>query len=691
MKSIVLAEKPSVGKEFARILGCRQISKSFCEGNDYIVTWAMGHLVELADPDEYDNNWKTWTMESLPMLPARMKHKVIGKTSNQFRVIKGILNRKDVDNLIIATDAGREGELVARWILRLCGWKGNFRRLWISSQTDSAVRDGFKNLKPGRNYDNLFKAAESRAEADWIVGLNVTRALTCKYDSRLSAGRVQTPTLAMIINRENEIKSFVPEAYWTINADFKDFKALWQSRNGITRFKNIAEAQKVAEKVKDKEGTITDVSIKEKSELPPLAYNLNALQCDANRILGFSAKKTLQTLQALYEHHKIATYPRTDSRHLTDDMVATLKDRLKAIEKTKYESIVKELLKKELKPGKRLVDNSKVTDHHAIIPTEEKVIFNNLNSDEKALWDLIARRFLAVLSPEYKYKSITLTIDINGEAFIAKGISIIDRGWRAISGAVDYEKNDDDDIPVQNLSKYKKGDKLNAAKITVLQGFTKPPARYTEGTLLAAMESPGKFIDSKELKDSIQKGGLGTPATRADIIEKLFSNYYIDRNGKELVPTSQGKKLIDIVPDMLRSPEMTAKWELRLTKISLGAEQGELFTRDIRSMTVKLVNEIKSSSAEFKPENESSTLCPMCGQKLLSVKNKKGKKLLVCRSRSCGYEQDEYQGSDMSRKPSYKEKEMARRLINKYTSNEPAETYTLGDALKASMDKNKNR
>lgn len=307
MKTIVLAEKPSVGKDIGRVLQCNKKTKGFWEGNDYIVTWAMGHLVELADPGEYDERYKTWALDYLPMLPERMKHKVIRRTSHQFRIIKDLFKRKDTNHLIVATDAGREGELVARWIMRLGGWKGPFSRLWISSQTDAAVRSGFDNLKQGREYDNLFHAAESRAEADWIVGLNVTRALTCKYDARLSAGRVQTPTLAMIIDREREIEGFTPEAYWTISADFGPFTGRWRGPSGATRLKDVNRARAIVEKVKGSDAIVTEASRKQKSEPPPLAYDLTSLQRDANSRLGFPAKKTLNTLQALYERYKIAT------------------------------------------------------------------------------------------------------------------------------------------------------------------------------------------------------------------------------------------------------------------------------------------------------------------------------------------------------------------------------------------------
>lgn len=689
MKTIVLAEKPSVGKELARVLNCRPKSKGHCEGQNYIVTWAMGHLVELADPTRYNEAWKAWRMEDLPMLPDKMKHKVIGRTSHQFRLIRSIFQRNDVSDLVIATDAGREGELVARWIMRLGGWKGKIKRLWISSQTDLAIRQGFQQLKDGHVYDNLFRAAECRAEADWIIGLNITRALSCKYDAQLSAGRVQTPTLALIIARENDIQAFVPEKYWTLQADLGDFTAIWQNKNGVNRFKDQNIANEIAAKTEGKTGVITAREEKKKSMPPPLAYDLTALQADANRILGFSAKMTLQVLQGLYERHKIATYPRTDSRHITTDMVNTLKDRIKAIENTQFKSVVKKLLQEDLKVTKRFVDNKKVSDHHAIIPTEERVQADRLNAEEKQLWRLIARRFLAVLSPDYRYNIITLAIDVEGQKFVAKGKKITSPGWKAIEGQ-DSSNNEEEDVLVQNLGKYSKGDRVTIKKIQVKQGLTQPPPRYTEGTLLEAMENAGKFIEEKELKESIKKGGLGTPATRADIIEKLFSNYYIEKNGKQLVPTGKGMELLEIVPEEFISPALTARWELRLSGIAQGEENSRTFQEDIRKNAVRLVNQVKISTIPYKPRNLSNIDCPICGKKFLTGRDKKGVKMLVCQSRSCGYEQKESEDWE-SGKQTRKQKAMVSKMIHKYTDTKSKNTQSFGDILKASLDKKKEK
>lgn len=689
MMTIVLAEKPSVGREIARVLGCGKKAKGYFEGREYIVTWALGHLVELAEPHVYNEKYKSWSLDTLPMLPEKMKHRIIRKSSHQFKTIKSLFQRKDAGKLIIATDAGREGELVARWIMRLGGWKGPFERLWISSQTDAAIRDGFSNLTPGRAYDNLFKAAECRAEADWIIGLNITRALSCKHDARLSAGRVQTPTLAMILKREQDISGFRPESFWTIHTDFGSFSGTWQSRQGVTRIKDRNLANTIAEKIRGAEAVIKEASVKEKSESPPPAYDLTALQRDANSILGFSAKKTLSTLQSLYERHKIVTYPRTDSRYITQDIVPTLKNRLKALTASRYSSKVNELLTADLKPGKRLVDNSKVTDHHAVIPTDEKVNQHNLSTEEKALWDLVVRRFLAVLLPPCRYRSISIITEASGELFRSRGTHVIVQGWKEVEWPSTSMVQEDEDIPLQNLSARKKGERFKVVSAHVKQGFTKPPARYTEGTLLSAMENPGRFIADRKLRQSIARGGLGTPATRAEIIEKLLSSYYIERMGRELIPTSMGSALMELVPEQLRSPELTAVWEQRLTDIAACKENSSSFNSDIRENAKTLVEMVKKSTLKFKPRNLNTTPCPICGRLMMSVLDKKGRKMLICQTLSCGYEQTEQGSESLYRRPSKKETAMNRRLIQTY-SDHSKETSSIADLIKANIAE-KNR
>ena len=688
MKTLVLTEKPSVGKEIGRILKCNKRTKTNCEGNNYIVTWAMGHLIELADPGSYHEEWKNWVLGSLPMLPEKMKLKVIRKTSHQFNSIKYLFHRKDVNKLIIATDAGREGELVARWIIRLGGWKGPIQRLWISSQTDKAITTGFSNLKPGKEYETLFHAAEARAEADWIVGLNVTRALSCKFDARLSAGRVQTPTLAILEHRKKEIKNFKPQAYWTINGDFNEFEGLWKNDKGQSRIFNQLAAQKLEEKVKGKTGIIRDIIIKEKKDYPPQAYDLTELQRDANRRLGFSAKKTLQVLQGLYERHKYATYPRTDSRYISADIVPTLKSRLKALSKTQFQQAAVSLINKEINPGRHFVDDKKVTDHHAIIPTEENVNLDRLNAEEKALWQLIAQRFIAVLYPPYRYKQITIITDVNGECFYTKGIEVIDKGWKIIGGV--SETIEEDEEPLQQLKSNKKGEKRNLVDVKIKQSHTLPPGHYTEATLLTAMEHPGKFISNQQLKQSIAQGGLGTSATRADIIEKLISNYYIERQNRSLIPTGKGSELLDVVPEELKLPDLTAKWEIRLTQIVKGTEKPQNFSADIRKNTKELVDRIKNSSTTYQPRNLSKKQCPVCSRKMMNARDKKGNKILVCPSRACGYEESERTINNPNRKATPRERRMNQQLINQF-SDKSKDTATFADLINAAKERKQKK
>lgn len=690
MKSIVLAEKPSVGRDLAQVLGCRKKAKGYLEGDAYIVTWAMGHLVELADPQSYDEKYRTWSLHYLPMLPEPMKHRVIRQTSDQFRTIQSLFRRKDVNNLIIATDAGREGELVARLIMRLGGWKGPYQRLWISSQTEVAIREGFRTLKPGKDLDNLFRAAECRSEADWIIGLNISRALSCKFDARLSAGRVQTPTLALIVGREKEINNFTPESYWQVHADFGSYAGLWRSSGGVTRIKEEKRAREIAEKVQGSEGRIVKVETKDKTEPPPLAYDLTALQREANSRLGFSAQKTLSTLQGLYERHKLVTYPRTDSRYITRDIVPTLKDRLQAVLSSRYRKPVQQLLAGEIKPGSRFVNDAKVTDHHALLPTEQRAEPQRLESDERALWEMIVARFLAVLFPPYRFKSITLITEAEGEQFLSRGIQVVDPGWKAIEESVSDKEEEEDETPQQELSSHRQGEVVRVAGTEVKQGFTKPPPRYTEATLLDAMEHAGRFIEDKELRASIAQGGIGTPATRAEIIEKLLSHYYIERRGRTLFPTPRGMELLELVPGDLRSPELTARWERRLSRITEGKEKPADFNRDIRRNATELVEMVKTSTASFKPRNLSNSPCPVCGKMMMPVLDKKGRKMLVCQSLSCGYEQSESQGDSLSRRPSKKQKAMNRRLIQQF-SDKSKETATFADLIRAAQERQEKK
>ncbi|WP_434748079.1 DNA topoisomerase III [Paenibacillus amylolyticus] len=625
MKTLVLAEKPSVAREIARVMGARDKHKSYMEGPKYIVTWALGHLVGLAEPEDYDKKYATWNLEDLPILPERTKLKVLKETNHQYKAVQQLMKRQDVSELIIATDAAREGELLARWIMQMAQWKKPFKRLWISSQTDKAIKDGFASLKPGSQFDRLYESARCRAEADWMIGLNVTRALTVRFNAQLSAGRVQTPTLGMIMDRENEINGFRSQEYETLTADFGDFQAVWRATGGDSRVFDKQDMQQLKDRVDGRKGTIAQVKKSEKVEPHPLAYDLTELQRDANRKHGFSAKQTSNVLQRLYEQHKLVTYPRTDSRYLTSDMTGTLKERLESVAIGPYASLARPLLRKNLNITKRIVDDSKVTDHHAIIPTEQTVLLNQLSPEERKLYDLIVRRFISLFYPAARYDSVAVTVQVGKDSFHVKGTTVKDSGWREVYGG-DYTDEDDereDDGGGQDrvlLPDVQQGQSVTLQRCHIKSGRTMPPKRYTEAALLSQME----------------KHGLGTPATRADIIEKLVSSDTIDRQGNSMHPTGKGKQLIELAAPQLRTPELTARWEAELERIARGQGKPGPFLDGIRSMAKELVSTVKSSKAEYKPHNVTNSHCPDCNAKLLEKKGKKGK-FLVCPTEDCGY------------------------------------------------------
>ena len=637
-KSLVLAEKPSVGRDLAKVLKCNQNKRTYIEGNKYIVTWALGHLVGLQDPEAYDDKYKSWSMETLPMLPKNMKLTVLKKTSKQFYEVKKLLNRNDVDEIIIATDAGREGELVARWIIEKAGVKKKpIKRLWISSQTNKAILEGFKKLKDGREYNNLYKAAVCRAEADWIVGLNATRALTCKYNAQLSAGRVQSPTLAMIVDREEEIKNFKPEDYYTLNVKGNNFTLNWVNNKGNSSIFNKEFADSLAAKVKGHDGEVVDITKSNKKKYSPALYDLTELQRDANKFWGYSAKQTLNIMQRLYENHKLLTYPRTDSRYISSDIVPTIPERLKAIGIGEYRIYAEKLLKEGVKANKNFVDNSKVSDHHAIIPTEERGNTANLSSEERHIYDLVVKRFLSVMLPPYEYEQTNLKVLVNGETFTAKGNITKNKGWKKL-----YEKDNLNEVEnSQELPTLNKGDKIKILQVNLVKKQTTAPARFNEATLLSAMENPHKYIAvSKDAAKTLNEtGGLGTVATRADIIEKLFKSFVIEKRGKEIVPTSKGKQLIELVPAELKSPLLTAKWENKLDKISKGKEDPNAFMKEMRNYAIALVEAIKQENSKFIHDNQTGRKCPNCGKYLLEVKGKNGR-MLVCQDRECGYREN---------------------------------------------------
>ncbi|PGD64136.1 DNA topoisomerase III [Bacillus wiedmannii] len=639
-KSVVIVEKPSVARDIAKVLKCTKKGNGFLEGDKYIVTWALGHLVTLADPESYDNKYKTWNLEDLPMLPERMKLVVIKQTGKQFNAVKNQLTRNDVNELIVATDAGREGELVARWIIEKAKVNKPIKRLWISSVTDKAIKDGFANLKPGKAYDNLYASAVARSEADWYIGLNATRALTTRFNAQLNCGRVQTPTVAMIASREDEIKNFKAQTYYGIEAQTTDkLKLTWQDANGNSRSFNKEKIDHIVKNLDKQNATVVEIDKKQKKSFSPGLYDLTELQRDANKNFGYSAKETLNIMQKLYEQHKVLTYPRTDSRYISSDIVGTLPERLKACGVGEYRPLAHKVLQKPIKPNKSFVDDSKVSDHHAIIPTEGYVNFSSFTDKERKIYDLVVKRFLAVLFPAFEYEQLTLRTKVGSETFIARGKTVLHAGWKEV-----YEnrfEDDDvtDDVKEQLLPHIEKGDTLAVKLIMQTSGQTKPPARFNEATLLSAMENPTKYMDTqnKQLADTLKStGGLGTVATRADIIDKLFNSFLIEKRGKDIHITSKGRQLLDLVPEELKSPTLTGEWEQKLEAIAKGKLKKEVFISEMKNYTKEIVSEIKSSDKKYKHDNISTKSCPDCGKPMLEVNGKKGK-MLVCQDRECGH------------------------------------------------------
>lgn len=622
MKSLVIAEKPSVARDIARVLKCKKNEQGVIEGERYIVTWGLGHLVTLADPEEYKPEWKEWDMDVLPMMPKTWKLSVIRQTAKQYNAVKSQIHRKDIGEIIIATDAGREGELVARWILEKAGNKKPVKRLWISSVTDRAIREGFGRLRDGRDYQNLYNAAQSRAKADWLVGINATRALTCKYNAKLTCGRVQTPTLALIAKREDEIRSFRPKPYYGLKVYAEGICFTWQDgKTGGTRSFDLERIRRISEEIRGERLVLDSVEKKSKKTYAPGLYDLTELQRDANRRFGYSAKETLNIMQRLYEHHKVLTYPRTDSRYLSSDIVPTLKERIEACQTGPYRALARALHGKHFTVDKRFVDDSKVSDHHAIIPTEQYVDLTHMTSEERKIYDLVVRRFLAVLYPPAEFEQVSVRASVKGERFAAKGETIREAGWRAVYDSdIEEEEYGEDSLKNQTLPELNKGQSLLVKRQEVTEGKTKPPAHYTEATLLTSME----------------KGGLGTVATRADIIEKLFNTFYMEKKGNDLLITSKGRQLLELVPEDLKKPELTARWEKELQKISDGKQKEKTFMKEIEKYTNDVMQDIRTSKATFRHDNLTNRKCPRCGKRMLAV-NGKNSKLLVCQDRECGY------------------------------------------------------
>lgn len=647
MKALVIAEKPSVARDIARVLKCGKNINGAIEGECYVVTWGLGHLVELADPESYDARYKEWRMEDLPMIPDPFKLEVIKQTGKQYQAVKSQLHRKDISQVIIATDAGREGELVARLILKKAGSRLPIKRLWISSVTDKAIKEGFASLKDGKEYESLRDAALCRAEADWLVGINSTRALTCKYNAQLSCGRVQTPTLAMIAAREERIRAFVPKPYYGMKARVQGISFTWQDKAASSSSSfDRARIEGLLSSLKNEPAQAEQIKRTPKKKQPPLLYDLTELQRDANKQYNYTAKETLNIMQRLYENHKVLTYPRTDSRYLSQDIVPTIKERLKACSVGPYRKIAGALINRPLPQKMAFVDNSKVSDHHAIIPTEQFVQLDHMTVDERRIYDLVVRRFLAVLYPPCEYEQTEVTVRIGSERFTARANVVTQTGWKAAyegqSGSWEEDESTEaaeSSADSQKLLSLKEGDVLKGVVLDMTEGKTKPPAPFNEASLLSAMENPAAYMESKDkamAKTLGETGGLGTVATRADIIEKLFSSFLLEKRGKDIFLTSKAKQLLELVPEDLKKPELTAQWEMKLSAIAKGDLKRDAFMEEIRDYCKELLGQIKTGEGQFRHDNLTNTKCPVCGKRMLSVKGKNSQ-MLVCQDRACGH------------------------------------------------------
>lgn len=606
MKQLIIAEKPSVAKDLSRVLKATKKTKNYYEGDKVIVTWALGHLLTLKMPEDLNKEWQQWQLETLPMLPKQIGIKPLPKTGHQLKAIAALAKRKDVGEAVIATDAGREGELVARWILQWVRFNKPVKRLWISSQTDKAIKQGFANLKPASQYDDLFESAISRAKADWLVGLNVTRALTVKYQDNLSAGRVQTPTLALVRQQEKQIEKFLPQEYFTIQFADNQLTFTHQQKNPQA-IKTREAAQQLVQQMSQTAGTVEKIEEKVKRQAAPLPYDLTEIQREANQRYGFSAKKTLSLVQSLYETHKVVTYPRTDSKYLTTDMQNTMKERLQAI--SDFDPQVKTIIKNGAKVVlKKVFNNALVSDHHALIPTEQRANFAKLSSDEQRIYQMIVSRFLMLFLPEYQEKVEKITLSFDSERFVASNKKVLEPGWKGTSDEVKAK-----------VVHYTEGQKIKG-EFSIEKQLTTPPKPLSEGALLAKME----------------KYSLGTPATRAEMIEKLIKSDLMERKANYLAVTPKGKQLLGLVNPSLVTPELTEKWEKNLEKIAKGQMKSQQFIQQIEQDTKRLVAEIKQSNQSYQDFSITQKRCPECGS-LLKEKNGRDGKRLVCTNADCHY------------------------------------------------------
>ena len=601
---LIVAEKPSVARDIARVLGVAGRGEGCISNEKYVVTWAIGHLVSLKEPEELDERFKRWRTADLPILPERMELKVLPKTRSQFSVVKKLMNGKETDSIICATDSGREGELIFRYIYDMAGCKKPFERLWISSMTDEAIREGFASLKPGSHYDALYESARCRSEADWLVGMNASRAFTLRYNVLLSIGRVQTPTLQMLVKRRKEIDSFLSEPFYTVQADFGDYQGTWfdPARDGDKRIVQEVKAKAIAEKVKGQKAVVQSAQSEEKRELAPQLYDLTTLQREASSMLGFTADKTLKTAQTLYEKHKLITYPRTDSRYLSHDMGPSVKKALQSLDEP-YAAYAAPVLAQPIPQPKRIFDDAKLTDHHAIIPTGRRMNASALTEDEKKLFDLVARRLIAAFYPPYVYNATKVITQSAGETFVSNGTVVLQEGFKQVYRDLQPRKKGKGTEEAA-LPPLKQGDERVVQKAAVKKDQTKPPKEHTDASLLSEMEHAGRRIEDETLREQMKGCSLGTPATRAAIIERLIAVGYAKRKGRTIMATEKGVRLIDAVPPEIASPETTGKWEQALEKIAQGKGDAVRFMEGIRKLAAFLTGYAADNAPEVAFEQE---------------------------------------------------------------------------------------
>jgi len=623
---LIVTEKPSVAKDIARVLKLNNSRDGYIEGKDCIITWCVGHLIQLSYPEDYNVKYKTWNMNDLPIFPQKFKYSVNPSTTKQYEIVKRLMMDEKTTEIVCATDAGREGQLIFGYVYVTAGCTKPVKRLWISSMTDEAILEGFKNLKDNKEFYSLFQSAKARSEADWLVGINATRLFTVKYNQMLTIGRVQTPTLSLIVSRQKEIDNFISEPFYEVEADCDMFSATWFNKNG-TRLKDLESAEAIKNKCENKEGLITKLQTKRATVERPLLYDLTELQRDGNKRYGYTAEQTLEAAQNLYEKYKLATYPRTDSRYLTKDMKSKLNDLLLNIKQgwKGSEYCVDKVLKQKINADKRVIDDKKVTDHHAIIvtPNIRNVGTIKLPEREKNILRLVVARFIAVLDKKQEYDQTDIELKIENEKFKARGKKVVIPGWKEVEDIILGKVKEDSEDKEINVN-IQVDDKITPKEIKVLTRKTSPPKQYTEATLLTAMETAGKQIEDEKLKEEMKSIGLGTPATRAGIIEKLISVGYIKRNKKNLVPTENGIQLIEIVHDKLKKPDLTGEWESELSKIANKEASSRDFIYDIKKYVADIVKEGKTSiiknvnfvNTNKKSKKEVIGMCPRCGREI---------------------------------------------------------------------------